>query len=133
MAGSRWPVASSDADFAPYLEGRPATVTEMFWRFVELARATGPATFELQNGPVVLRGTRRIFASARPMDRGLSGHLNLLRPLADRRIRKVEPLTRTVLFHRYWLTELSDLDEEFGQWLRQAHAVGDGLRVDDSR
>jgi len=131
MAGSRWPVAGSDADFAPYLAGRPAAVTEMFWRFAELARATGPVAFELQNGPVVLRGTRRIFASARPMDRGLSGHLNLLRPRTDGRIRKVEPATRTILFHRYWLTELSDLDEEFGQWLQEAHAVGDGLRLDD--
>lgn len=127
---SRWPAASSDADFAPYLEGRPAAVAEMFWRFAELARDAGPVTFELQNGPVILRGTRRIFASARPMDRGLAGHLNLLRHLDDRRVRKVEPLTKTIFFHRYWLTELSDLDEEFGQWLREAHAVGAGLRFD---
>ena len=128
MPGSRWPTASSDADFAPYLAGRPDAVAEMFFRFAGLARAAGPVTFELQNGPVVLRGTRRIFASARPTDRGLSGHLNLVRRLTDRRIRKVEPVTKSILFHRYWVTELGDLDEEFGQWLREARAVGDGLR-----
>jgi hypothetical protein len=93
-----------------------------------MARATGPVTFELQNGPVVLRGTRRMFASARAVDQGLAGHLNLTRHLTDRRIRKTEPMTKTVLFHRYLVTELSDLDEEFGQWLSEAHAVGDGRR-----
>jgi len=128
MPGSRWPVASSDGDFEPYLAGRPAVVAELFWRFAELARAAGPVTFELQHGPVVLRGTRRIFASARPMDGGLSGHLNLPRRLDDRRFRKVEPLTRTIVFHRYWVAEPGDLDEEFGRWLREARAVGDGLR-----
>jgi hypothetical protein len=62
------------------------------------------------------------------MDRGLSGHLNLVRRLTDRRIRKVEPVTKSILFHRYWITELGDLDEDFGQWLREARAVGNGLR-----
>jgi hypothetical protein len=37
-------------------------------------------------------------------------------------------VTKSILFHRYWVTELGDLDKEFGQWLREARAVGDGLR-----
>lgn len=65
MRGNRWPVASSDADFAPYLAGRPQASVAMFGRFIDLARAAGPVIFELQNGRVVLRGTRRIFASVR--------------------------------------------------------------------
>ena len=35
-------------------------VRTMFHRFVDMARASGPVTFELQNGLIVLRGTRRI-------------------------------------------------------------------------
>ena len=78
MPKARWPVASSDADFAPYLDGRPEASVAMFGRFIDLARAAGPVIFELQNGPVVLRGTRRIFASARIVDAGLAGHINLM-------------------------------------------------------
>jgi hypothetical protein len=58
---SLWPVASSEADSSPYLDRMPETSAEMFWRFIELAHATGPVTFELQNKVIVLSGTRRIF------------------------------------------------------------------------
>jgi len=82
--------------------------------------------FELQNGPVILRGTRRIFASVRIADAGLAGHLNLTRPVTDRRIRKAETLTKTLVFHRYLVTSMSDLDDTVGQWLAEARAVGNG-------
>jgi hypothetical protein len=68
MRKSRWPVASCEADFAPYLVGAPEASVAMFRRFVDLARAAGAVTFELQNGPVVLCGSRRIFASVRVVD-----------------------------------------------------------------
>jgi hypothetical protein len=60
-----WPVASRDSDFDPYLAGMPAASGQMFRRFVDMARASGPVIFELQNGLIVLRGTRRIFAGVR--------------------------------------------------------------------
>lgn len=126
MRTSRWPVASSDADFSPYLDGMPETSAELFWRFVELARAPGPVTFELQNKVIVLSGARRIFASVHVLRGGLGGHLNLTRRLADRRIGKTENLTSDVVFHRYLVSSMSDLDEEFGQWLAEARAVGNG-------
>jgi hypothetical protein len=43
---------------------------------------------------VVLRGTRRIFASVRVVDAGLAGHINLMRPVADPRIRKTDAFTK---------------------------------------
>jgi hypothetical protein len=115
MRKSRWPVASVDADFAPYLAGMPAPSVAMFARFIDLARAAGPVTFELQNGVVVLCGTRRIFASVRVADPGLTGHINLMRHLNDRRIRKAERLTKTLVFNSYRVTSVSDLDDLFGQ------------------
>ncbi len=42
MRGNRWPVASGDAGFAPYLDGRPEASVAMFGRFIDLARAAGP-------------------------------------------------------------------------------------------
>ena len=73
MRKSRWPVASSDADFFPYLDGMPATSVELFWRFVELARAPGPVTFELQTKVIVLSGTRRISHRSTSCVAGLAG------------------------------------------------------------
>jgi hypothetical protein len=107
-------VASCDADFAPYLAGRPEAVAAMFGRFVSLARASGPVTFELQDGVVVLRGTRRIFASVRVTGSGLAGHVNLMRRVEDRRVRRTEAFTRSLVFHGFAVGSLSDLDDVFG-------------------
>ncbi len=126
MRKSRWPTAASDADFGPYLRDASAATGEMFWRFVALARAAGPVTFELQNGPIVLCGTRRIFASVRTTQRGLAGHLNLTRRLSDRRIIATEPLTKRLIYHKYFVAAITDLDDEFGGWLAEARDVGDG-------
>jgi hypothetical protein len=41
MGESRWPVASCDADFSPYLAGMPEASVAMFGRFIDLARAAG--------------------------------------------------------------------------------------------
>jgi hypothetical protein len=125
----RWPVASRDSDFHPYLAGMPAASVRMFRRFVDMARATGPVIFELQDGPIVLRGTRRIFAGVRVLDHGLQGRLNLMRRVEDPRLVKAEANAKTLVSCHYLLTSISDLDDEFQRWLNEAHAVGDGAHL----
>ena len=78
------------------------------------------------HGPVVLCGTRRIFASVRVRDDGLAGNLQLMRRIDDRRILRVSHQTKSLINHVYWVMSLSDLDAEFGEWLAEAHDVGDG-------
>jgi hypothetical protein len=124
-----WPVASRDSDFDSYLAGMPEASMRIFRRFVDMARSSGPVVFELQNGPIVLRGTRRIFASARVLNTGLGGHLNLMRRVNDPRLRKAEALTKTLVYHGYLVKSISDLDEEFQRWLDEAHSVGDGAHL----
>jgi hypothetical protein len=124
-----WPVACRDSDFDSYLVGRPDASVQMFRRFVEMARVSGPAVYELQNGPIVLRGTRRIFASARVLDAGLGGHLILMRQVNDPRIRKTEAFSRTLVYHSYLVTSAAQLDDEFQRWLDEAHSVGDGAHL----
>jgi hypothetical protein len=85
--------------------------------------------FELQNGPVVPRGTRRIFASVRVVDAGLAGHINLTPHVTDRRVRKTEAFTRSLVFHAYRITSTSDLDDMFGQWLTEERAIDDGAHL----
>jgi hypothetical protein len=129
MRVSRWPVAARDTDFAPYLAGQPEPSVEMFWRFVELARAAGTATFELQNGPIVLCGSRRIFATLRVRPADLDGMLVMTRGLTDRRIRRADDFRGSLTLNRYRVGALSDLDDDFAGWLAEAAAVGDGAHL----
>ncbi len=92
-----WPVASGDSDFDPYLAGMPEASVRMFRRFVDMSRASGPVIFELQNGAIVLRGTRCIFAGVRVLDRGLAGRLNLMPHVEDPRLVKVEANAKTLV------------------------------------
>jgi hypothetical protein len=48
------------------------------------------------------------------------------RPITDRRIRKTEPFTKSLVYNRYVITSMADLDGTFGRWLAEARAVGDG-------
>jgi hypothetical protein len=124
-----WPVASGDGDFDPYLAGMPAASVQLFWRFIEMARTSGPVIFELQNGPIILRGTRRIFAGVRVLDRGLGGRLNMLRRIEDPRLVRTEANAKTLVSYHYLVTSMADLDDEFQLWLDEAHSVGDGAHL----
>jgi hypothetical protein len=76
-ASGRWPVVQSDEEFADHVHEAAPTPAKMFWRFIAMARSCGPITFELQRSLVVLRGTKRIFASVEVRPDGLLGHINL--------------------------------------------------------
>jgi hypothetical protein len=129
MPGSRWPVAVSDDDFGTYLADMPQASIRLFWRFITLARSCGPVTFELQRPGTVLRGTRRIFASAGIGSGGLQGHIVLPRQLPDRRIRRTAPLTKHLFGNWYAVSSDSDLDQEFARWLCEARDIGDGAHL----
>ena len=111
-----------------YLRTRPAAVAGMAARIIVTARDCGPVELEVLDKQVVLHGGTRIFASLRGSGEVLRGHLNLLSPVSDPRITKVEPLTKRIWFHRFALTSPGDLDETFLGWVRQAASVGQGLR-----
>jgi hypothetical protein len=99
----------------------------MFTVVIAAARDSGQAALEVLDKQVVLHGSRRIFGSVRISGRGLRGHLNLPVPIADTRLTKVEPLTKTIWFHRFVLSSPAELDETFLGWVRQATAIGQGL------
>jgi hypothetical protein len=129
MRTSRWPAATSDADSDPYIAGASDSTKELFRRFIATARSCGPVTFELQNGPIVLCGSRRIFASVVAGPERLSGHLVLAREVQDARINKVEPLTKRLYFHGWKISSLDALDGTFRELLGEARAIGDGAHL----
>jgi len=108
------------------LRGRPESVAEMFSQILSTAHDRGHVEVEVIAKGVVLHGSRRIFAGLVPRDRGLGGMLNLLAPREDARFTKVEPLTKRIWHHRFFLTDPSQLDRKFLGWVREACDVGQG-------
>jgi hypothetical protein len=82
-----------------HLRGRPESVAEMFSQILSTAQDRGHVDVEV---------------------------LNLLAPREDARFTKVEPLTKRIWHHRFFLTDPRRLDEEFLDWVREACDVGQG-------
>jgi len=126
MAGQSWNIIDTMPTIEDHLRGRPESVVEMFSRILSTARDHGQVDVEVIAKGVVLHGSRRIFAGLVPRERGLGGMLNLLTPVQDARFTKVEPLTRRIWYHRFFLTDPRQLDEKFLGWVREACDVGQG-------
>lgn len=114
------------------LQGKPAEVVALFTHFMDAVQACGLVEVQPLKDRVVLHGLRRIFASAAPAAQSLRGHLNLPRRVEDPRLPRVEPLTKRLFFHRFTLSSVAQLDEEFVGWLHEAYAVGQGAHLQAS-
>jgi Domain of unknown function (DUF5655) len=114
------------ATIEDHLRGRPEAVAELFSQILSTARQHGHVDVEVIAKGVVLHGSRRIFAGLLPRDRGLAGMLNLLTSNDDARFTKVEPLTKRICHHKFFLTDPRQLDEKFLGWVREACEVGQG-------
>jgi hypothetical protein len=112
-----------------HLRAQPAASVDLFHAFVRLVEACGPFTYSPSKTTVTFKGTRRGFAGARPDARGLRGYLDLQRPVTDPRITTVSPYTARLFVHHYRVGELSELDDEFAGWVREAYAVGGGAHL----
>ena len=60
----------------------------------------------------------------------LDGHFDLQRQLSDPRIRCASPYTRRLYVHHFRVRSLDELDDEFGRWIAEAYAVGQGAHLD---
>lgn len=112
--------------------GQPAEVAALFDRFMAAVQACGSVEVQPLERQIVLHGRRRIFASVRPTTQGLRGHLNLARCVEDPCFTKVEPLTKRLFFHRFILSSLAQLDDEFVGWIGEAYAIGQGAHLPDT-
>ena len=112
-----------------HLQDRPAEVVALYRRFIALAEACGPFTLAATKTAITLGGARRGFAGVGLTPRSLDGHLDLQRRVEDRRIRRSAPYTKRLFVHQFRVLRLDDLDDEFGGWLQEAYAVGQGAHL----
>jgi hypothetical protein len=113
-----------------HLGDKSEHVHALYRRFVELAEACGPFTYAVAKTAITLKGSRRGFAGVTPRQSSLVGYLDLQRQVDDRRILRSSPYTKRLFVHRFRVADLVELDDEFGGWLREAYAVGQGAHLD---
>jgi hypothetical protein len=110
-----------------HLRDKPAAAVAMFHCFVELIERCGPFTYAVSKTTVTMKGTSRGFAGARPTTRGLlSGYFDLQRQVDDHRVTTVTPYTGRLFVHRFSLSSIDELDDDFAGLLGEAYRVGAG-------
>jgi Domain of unknown function (DUF5655) len=112
-----------------HLTGKSAAIIVLYRRFIELAEACGPFTYSVAKTAITLKGTRRGFAGVTLAATHLDGYLDLQRQVKDPRIRRSTPYTKKLFVHRFRVTTLAELDDEFASWLCEAYAVGQGAHL----
>jgi hypothetical protein len=109
-----------------HLHDKPEQVVALYHRFIELATACGPFTYSVARTAITLKGSRRGFAGLKPRKVSLDGYLDLQRRVEDTRILRSGSYTKRLFVHQFRVVALSELDDEFARWLKEAHAVGEG-------
>jgi hypothetical protein len=112
-----------------HLRDKPDQVVALYRRFIALAEACGPFDYAVAKTAVSLKGIRRGFAGAVPTANALDGYFDLQRQVVDPRIRRSSPYTRRLFVHHFRVTEMDELDAEFGRWVAEAYEVGQGAHL----
>ena len=112
-----------------HLQDKPEQIVALYNRFIRLAEACGPFVYSVAKSAITLKGSRRGFAGVTPRQSSLSGYFDLQRRIADPRIRRSSTYTKRLFVHRFRVVALEELDEEFGAWLCEAYAVGQGAHL----
>jgi uncharacterized protein DUF5655 len=112
-----------------HLAGLPDSIVDLYGAFISLVDTCGPFTYRVTKTAITLKGERRGFAGAKPKARWLDGYFDLQRPVHDERIRRVSPYTARLFVHQFRVSDVSQLDDGFAGWLREAYAVGAGAHL----
>ncbi len=109
-----------------HLQDKPEEIVALYNRFIRLADACGPFVYSVSKTAITLKGSRRGFAGATPRQSSLTGYLDLQRRIGDPRIKRSSPYTKRLYVNHFRVATLDELDDEFGAWLCEAYAVGQG-------
>jgi hypothetical protein len=112
-------VVGLDAFFA----GAAPALRELFDRFVDAVRASGPVTINATRSRVTLQVRMRFAGIEKPRRAHLVANFVLTRSIISPRLR-VEPLAPYYYVHRLRLREPADVDAELAGWLAEAYQVG---------
>ena len=109
---------------AGHFRGKEPQVRAMYDAVVAAIRSIGPVRVLPEKTRIAFQ-VRMSFAQVTPRRRWLDGHVVLARRVDHPRFRKVETFSPRNHLHAFRLERLSDIDEEFRGWLREAYEVGE--------
>jgi hypothetical protein len=112
-----------------HLVGRTQGVRDLYGAFVRALAMCGPFEVSVSKTAIAFKGARRGFAGVTPTAPGLRGFIDLQRRVDSPRFSRVSPYTSRLFVHRFRLTSLDALDDEFTSWLLEAYAVGAGAHL----
>lgn len=103
-----------------HLAGKSPAVIALYRRFARMVRTCGPVTKTR-----IAFQVRMSFAAVTLQKRWLDGHVVLARRLEDRRFRAIQTISPKNHVHQFRIETPDQVDEQVGQWLREAYAVGE--------
>jgi predicted RNA-binding Zn-ribbon protein involved in translation (DUF1610 family) len=103
-----------------HLDGKPATIVEMYHRIVEMARSCGDVAVEPTKKMIEFKAPTS-FAAVAIRDRWIDLHLMLPNMQNTPRVLKQLKVSPEILEHTIRLKKISKLDEEIQMWLCEAY------------
>lgn len=108
-----------------FLASSTPVARALFWRFAELVQSCGDVSFAPARFRIGFQA-RMIFASVNALGRAnLDAHVVLTRRLQSPRFRRIDSLSERCHVHHFRVTELSELDDEVLEWLKESYLVGE--------
>jgi hypothetical protein len=111
-------------DLETHFEGKPAEIRILFDAVVSMIQRCGPVILLPEKTRIAFQ-TRMSFAQVTPRTKWLDGHVVLARRLEHPRFRGIDTISPRNHVHHFRLTSLSDVDQEFEIWMKEAYAVGE--------
>ena len=108
---------------ASHFVGKPKTIRVLFEAVRAAVRRNGPVMVLPEKTRIAFQ-VRMSFAQVTPRTGWLDGHVVLARRLEHPRFRRIDTISPRNHVHHFRLFSVTDVDEEFAAWLREAYAVG---------
>jgi hypothetical protein len=114
-----------------FFESAAPALRDLFERFVDAARESGPVTVNATKSRIALQVRMRFAGILRPRKQFLLANFVLTRPVESPRLARVEYVPPYYYVHRLRLHEPADIDAELRGWLAEAYEVGAQRHVRD--
>ena len=113
----------SNVSLQSHFAGKSETVRELFDELSALIKKCGPVKVLPEKTRIAFQ-VRMSFIAVQVRRNYLIGHFVFDRRIEHPRFLRVETFSPRNHLHAFRLNSLSDLDDEFAGWIREAYAVG---------
>jgi hypothetical protein len=114
----------SNVSLESHFKGKSERVRELFVKLVGLIKKCGPVKILPEKTRIAFQ-VRMSFIAVQVRRNYLIGHFVFGRRIENPRFLRVETFSPRNHLHAFRLSNLSDLDDEFAAWIREAYAVGE--------